>query len=63
MAAMGSIVVFPLVWPARLAFRLPTAALRPASRFVRRALSTSSHILKAFYHNAMATWDGSHVFE
>jgi long-chain acyl-CoA synthetase len=53
---------FPLVWPARLAFRLPVAMLRPASRFVRRALSAPPYVLKTFYHNAMATWDGQHVF-
>ena len=53
---------FPLVWPARLAFRLPTVVLRPASRFVRRALSAPPHVLKAFYHNAMADWDGRYVF-
>lgn len=53
---------FPLVWPARLAFRLPTAVLRPASRFLRRALSAPPHVLKAFYHNTMANWDGRQVF-
>lgn len=53
---------FPLVWPARLAFRLPVAVLRPVSRFVRRALSAPPHVLKAFYHNAMAPWDGQQVF-
>lgn len=53
---------FPLVWPARLAFRLPVAVLRPVSRFVRRALSAPPHVLKAFYHNAMASWDGRQVF-
>jgi long-chain acyl-CoA synthetase len=53
---------FPLVWSAGLAFRLPTAVLQPASRFVRRALSAPPYVLKAFYHNAMAAWDGRLVF-
>ena len=53
---------FPLVWPARMAFRLPVAVLRPVSRFVRRALSAPPHVLKAFYHNGMAGWDGRQVF-
>lgn len=53
---------FPLIWPARLAFRLPVAVLRPVSRFVRRALSAPPHVLKAFYHNAMVNWDGRQVF-
>ncbi len=53
---------FPLVWPARAAFRLPVAILQPISRFLRRALSAPPHVLKAFYHNAMASWDGGEVF-
>jgi long-chain acyl-CoA synthetase len=53
---------FRLIWPARLAFRLPVAVLNPVSRFIRRALSAPPHVLKAFYHNAMAIWDGRKVF-
>jgi long-chain acyl-CoA synthetase len=53
---------FHLIWPARLAFRLPVAVLNPTSRFIRRALSAPPHVLKAFYHNAMAIWDGRKVF-
>lgn len=53
---------FPLIWPARMAFRLPAATLRPVHRFVRRALSAPPHVLKAFYRNAMAGWDGRQVF-
>ena len=53
---------FPLVWPARWALHLPVAVLRPVSRFVRRALSAPPHVLKAFYHNGMAAWDGRQVF-
>jgi long-chain acyl-CoA synthetase len=53
---------FPLIWPARIAFRLPVAVLQPVSHFVRRALSAPPHVLKAYYHNAMASWDGRQVF-
>ena len=53
---------FPLIWPARVALRLPVAVLRPVSHFVRRALSAPPHVLKAYYHNAMADWDGQEVF-
>jgi long-chain acyl-CoA synthetase len=53
---------FPLLWPARLAFRLPVAVLRPVGRFLRRALFAPPNVLKAFYNNAMAPWDGQQVF-
>jgi long-chain acyl-CoA synthetase len=53
---------FPLLWPARLAFRLPVAVLRPVGRFLRRALFAPPNVLKEFHNNAMAPWDGQQVF-